>query len=86
MKIDYSKKFKKQYLQLAPKLQQKFDDKIRVFIINPYDPSLRNHALSGKYVGYSSINITGDLRALYYQKGEAITIFGFIGTHSQLYG
>ena len=86
MKIDYSKKFKKQYLQLAPKLQQKFDDKIRLFIINPYDPVLRNHVLSGKYIGYSSINMTGDLRALYFQKGESIIIFGFIGTHSQLYG
>lgn len=86
MKFDYSKKFKKQYSLLAPKLQQKFDDKLRLFVINPYDPQLKNHALAGKYIGYSSINITGDLRALYYQKGEEIIIFGFIGTHSQLYG
>lgn len=86
MTIEYSKKFKKQYSQLSPKIQQKLDDRLRLFSSNKFDPLLNNHALSGKYIGYSSINVSGDLRALYYEKSDRIIIFGFIGTHSQLYG
>jgi mRNA-degrading endonuclease YafQ of YafQ-DinJ toxin-antitoxin module len=38
-----------------------------------------------KYLGYRSINITGDVRALYTVKEGALILFVFIGTHSQLY-
>ena len=36
-------------------------------------------------LGYWSINITGDVRAIYRQHGDTIIIFVLIGTHSQLY-
>lgn len=42
--------------------------------------------LTGEYAGLYSINITGDIRALYKKVGDTYAIFGFIGTHSQLYG
>jgi mRNA-degrading endonuclease YafQ of YafQ-DinJ toxin-antitoxin module len=42
--------------------------------------------LTGEYAGLYSINITGDIRALYEKIDESYVIFGFIGTHSQLYG
>ena len=86
MTIRFTATFAKQHKKLSQKLQAKFDERIFMFQTNPYDPLLRNHALNGKYVGYHSINITGDLRALYYKEGNEIIIFGFIGTHSQLYG
>jgi addiction module RelE/StbE family toxin len=85
MTIAYGKSFKKQYGKLPSKLQLKFDERVKLFAVNSYDPILNNHALTGKYFGYNSINITGDLRALYYKEAETIVIFGFIGTHSQLY-
>lgn len=85
MKISFSKTFKKQYQKLPTKLQQKFDDRIKLFEVSASDPLLKNHGLTGKYTGYYSINITGDLRALYYLSGNDLVIFGFIGTHSQLY-
>ncbi len=53
--------------------------------MNPFDITLRNHALKGKYLGYRSIDISGDVRALYTVKGNVIILFAFIGTHSQLY-
>ena len=86
MTIRFTASCAKQHKKLSQKIQNKFDQRIFMFKTNPYDPILRNHALSGKYVGYHSINITGDLRALYYKEGNEIIIFGFIGTHSQLYG
>ena len=54
-------------------------------MLNPFDITLRNHALKGKYLGYRSIDVTGDVRLLYKQQNGDIYIFAFIGTHSQLY-
>lgn len=86
MRVDYSKNFLKQYKKLPGKLQLKTDERILLWQHNPNDPVLRDHALHGGYQGYRSISITGDVRALYKQKGTAIIIFAFIGSHGQLYG
>lgn len=86
MIIQYTPKFKKQYKKLPKKIQQQFDDRLRLFVINPIAPQLRIHPLQGLYKGYWSININGDLRALYLKRGEELIIFALIGTHSQLYG
>ena len=85
MQIDYSKNFLKQYAKLPKKLQIQTDKKLLLWQNNPSNPQLRDHALDGKYQGYRSINITGDVRALYTKTGNTIVIFGFIGSHSQLY-
>jgi addiction module RelE/StbE family toxin len=85
MIIQATKSFDKQYAKLSPKIKGRFKDRIALFRKNPFDADLRNHALKGKYLGYRSIDITGDVRALYTVKGNTIIILGFIGTHSQLY-
>lgn len=86
MTIQYLPKFKKQYKKLPPKLQQQFDDRLRLFMTEPTAPMLRVHPLKGKYAGYWSMNISGDLRALYLKRGDTMIIFALIGTHSELYG
>lgn len=86
MIIQYLPKFKKQYKKLPVKFQNKFDERLRLFIINPTSPQLRVHPLKGNYAGYWSMNINGDIRALYIVQGESIIIFALIGTHSELYG
>lgn len=86
MKIDYTKKFLKQYYKQPVKVQQQFQYRINIFKDNPLDPNLRNHPLKGKYSKYKSINITGDIRALYTENSDGtIVLFAFIGSHSQLY-
>jgi mRNA interferase YafQ len=85
MKITYSKEFIKQAERLSPKLQVQLYERIMLFRENPLNPQLRNHALKGKYSAYRSINITGDLRAIYLQEDDE-AIFDKVGTHSQLYG
>lgn len=84
MQISYSKNFIKQAKKLSPELRKKLQERIGVFCDNPLYPLLRNHMLKGKYKQYRSIDITGDVRALYLQK-ENEAIFDTIGTHSQLY-
>ena len=85
MIIQTTKNFDKQYSRLNLKIKNRFKNRLELFRIDPFEASLRNHALKGKYLGYRSIDIGGDIRALYTVKGDVIIIFGFIGTHSQLY-
>ncbi len=82
--VDFSNKFKKQ-LQKAPvEIKRAFSKRLDLFNEDIYDSQLRNHQLSGNYRRYRSINITGDWRAIYSQKGMTI-LFELLGTHSQLY-
>ena len=85
MVIKTTKSFNKQYAKLNIKVQVAFKNRFIIFKSNPSDTRLRNHALRGKYIGYRSIDVNGDIRALYTIKGDTVTIFGFIGSHSQLY-
>jgi addiction module RelE/StbE family toxin len=85
MNIKTTRGFDKQYTKLNPKIKNQFKTRLDVFVTDPFDVQLRNHPLKGKYLGYRSIDISGDVRALYTVKGDTIIIFGFIGTHSQLY-
>jgi addiction module RelE/StbE family toxin len=71
-------------MKLTPTLRKKIQERITIFSENPLHPILRNHSLKGKYKNYRSIDITGDMRALYLQQ-ETEVIFDIIGTHSQLY-
>ncbi len=85
--IERTKQFLKQYKKLPLKLQDKVTDRLEEFTTNQFSERLNNHALSGNFLGYRSINITGDVRVVYYHREDGtVVIFAFIGTHSQLYG
>lgn len=86
MVIKFAKTYRKQYDKLPLKIRKQADARIKTFAADPSHTQLRDHALHGRYQGYRSINISGDVRALYVQKGTTIVIFAFIGSHSQLYG
>jgi addiction module RelE/StbE family toxin len=86
MRIDYHARFKKQYKKLNLKEQTRFQERLEILLVNPMSPELRVHTLKAKYRGYLSMDVTGDIRALYYYEGNTVVVFGFIGTHSQLYG
>ncbi|KKR46317.1 MAG: Addiction module toxin, RelE/StbE family [Parcubacteria group bacterium GW2011_GWB1_40_14] len=85
MSIVFHDGFRKKYRKLIRSEQKKVQQRLRLFIEDPKNPILNNHELIGKYSGYYSINITGDLRALYQIIGKNVTLFITIGTHSHLY-
>jgi addiction module RelE/StbE family toxin len=85
MTISYSKNFLKQAKLLGPAQRKKLLERIETFSKNPIHPTLRNHQLKGKYKEYRSIDVIGDVRALYLQRANE-AIFDAVGTHSQLYG
>ena len=89
MSIKYSATFKKQYKKAPRKIQEKVKERISLFVQNPTNQLLNNHALTGKFQGYRSINITGDWRAIYSMRinlnSKREYYFELVGTHSQLY-
>lgn len=85
MIITLHKSFIKDYQKLPKKIQEQFKERRNLFLINAFHPTLKNHALIGKYQGTRSINITGDIRAIYIENSNGSCTFMRIGSHSQLY-
>jgi len=86
MIIRYEKGFKKQFKKLPAKYQEQFYERLKIFVADPSNPALRVHPLKGQFAGYWSMNVNGDIRALYLLEGETLIIFALIGSHSELYG
>ncbi|KKS33434.1 MAG: Plasmid stabilization system [Parcubacteria group bacterium GW2011_GWC2_42_13] len=85
MKIFFHRNFKKQFKKLKDGEKRKFREKIKLFVNNPFNPILNNHQLHGKRKDYRSINVTGDLRAVFKSIGNDAAIFIAIDSHSNLY-
>jgi len=88
MKIEYNKNFIKLYSKNNIKIKNKFQNRLRLFMSDPFLPELNNHALSWKYLWKRSINITGDYRAIFKELSNwnyEFIEFTNIWTHSQLY-
>ncbi len=84
MKIDFHSKFAKKLRKFPKSIQEQFYNKLAIFEIDPFAQMLNNHAVHYPYEGCRSINISGDVRALY----EVIVdtaLFVRIGSHSELY-
>ncbi len=86
MRYRTHKIFDKKYAKLREGEKQRFKERRNLFLENSTHPALNNHSLHGKYVGYWSINIGGNLRALYKYETNGAIIFTDIDTHPNLYG
>jgi len=85
MIISYSRVFKKMFKKRPAWVRDKFDGRVILFTQDFYYPLLNNHALDGKWLGFRSINITGDIRAIFEQSTKNDIVFVAIGTHNELY-
>lgn len=85
MIIDFHRDFTKDFKKLPSKTKKKFKERLTLFEKDEYDPILNSHQLKGKYQGYRSINVTGDIRAIYKNNAQDV-IFVVISSHSRLYG
>ena len=86
MKVFFNKYFDKRLAKLPLKIQNKTFERIVMFQSQPFSEILNNHALTGKYFGSRSIDVTGNYRAVYELISDDSAHFIDIGTHSQLYG
>ena len=80
----YHKTFEKSYAKQTIEVKNAFKERRNLLMIDSEHPLLRAHKLQGKWKGCWSINITGDIRAIFKMEGF-IAIFLEIGSHSQLY-
>lgn len=85
MKIWYSRQFKKQYKKFSKKIRRQFRDRLALFIADQKNSQLHIHKLSGKYDGLWSMNVSGDVRAVFDCSHRGVAIFVAIGSHSELY-
>ncbi len=87
MRLDYSKKFIKQFKKAPIKIQRQWNNRLAIFIKDKFHPVLDNHSLKGRFIGCNSIDINGDWRAIFTEEDNySLVKFYAIGTHSQLYG
>lgn len=85
MQYFLSKSFQKQFKKLSKKIKHKAIEQLSVFVLDPIDYRLHNHPLTGEWVGHRSIDITGDIRAVYKKVDEHVARFVAIGSPSELY-
>lgn len=84
MDIVFHKQFNEKFGKLPMKIQNKFYERLSIFIKNNYDSILKNHSIDPVFPNCRSINITDDYRAIFKESDNRI-IFITIGTHSELY-
>lgn len=80
-----STKFKKKIKKAPKEIVGAFKKKIVIFEEDEFAEVLNNHKLHGRFDGCRSINITGDWRMVYENKGDNNFLLVDIGTHSELY-
>lgn len=84
MEIVFTKRFLKAFAKSPQEIKSKCMERLHIFKEDKFHSTLSNHALTGKYSGYRSLNITADWRVVFKENGDVVELFG-IGTHSQLY-
>lgn len=78
------KNFIKGYKRLTQSQKNKFKERRNMFLQDEFNPVLNNHALTGRYKGYRSFNVTGDIRVVFVREDNAV-FFVAIDSHSNLY-
>lgn len=85
MQYFLSKGFRKQFAKLPKRTKEKALEQLQIFVADPKEYRLRNHPLTGEWRGYRSIDIVGDIRAVYKEIDADIVRFDAVGSHSELY-
>lgn len=86
MEIFAHKAFLKAYARLPVSSKTAVDEALILFSETRTHPSLRDHSLRGKMKGLRSFSAGFDLRIVYREDGEFITITLLdVGSHNQVY-
>lgn len=81
---DFDKNYKKRVLPY-PKINDKFRQRLKLFMKNPNNPILKNHLLIGRKKNLRAFSISGDIRVVYYPPSREEVLLLDIGTHNQVY-
>ena len=87
-KVDFSKKFRKEYKKAIKQGYAKKVDSIIEKLANnePLEPKHKDHALKGEYIGYRECHIEPDLLLIYKKQEDILVLVCFrLGSHSELF-
>ena len=87
MKINYNRIFKKDFRsRILPheNLVKRFEERLELFLTDPKNPILQDHALVGKRINLRAFSVTGDIGVVYFVKDGELYLLD-IGTHAQVY-
>ncbi|MDP4199275.1 MAG: type II toxin-antitoxin system mRNA interferase toxin, RelE/StbE family [Bacteroidota bacterium] len=88
VRIVESSGFIRAYAKLVrrrPELREKLQEKLEVFVKNPFDPSLDTHKLSGHLKDSMAFSLTRKLRVVFsFVKPDLVTLED-IGNHDDVY-
>ena len=88
IKIAYSPAFARAYkkqIKNQSELQELFNERVDLFIQDPYHPQLRTHKLKGILKDFYSFSLDYDLRVIFYFASDNEVIFENIGKHDEVY-
>ena len=88
MEVSFSSSFKRRFKKCIKGnayLEARFWQKLEQFTIDPFDPSLKTHKLSGKLREFWSFSVDYDERVLFYFTEDEKAVFVDIGSHDEVY-
>ncbi len=88
MEVSFSSAFKRSFkkrIKGNTDLEERFWQKLELFTVDPFDPSLKTHKLSGKLKDVWSFSVDYDARVLFYFETDGSSIFIDIGSHDEVY-
>ena len=80
----FNKSFKKK-IKNDRSLENKFWEKLNIFLNDPYERSLKTHKLSGQLQDLWSFSIEFDVRVIFFFVDKSKAVFIDIGTHEEVY-
>lgn len=82
MQIYYSSKFKREYKRLPRKIKIIAEEKELIFRVNPFEPGLNIHKLSGRFKEYWAFSIDKKYRVIFEFAEKGLVWFHSVGDHS----
>jgi len=83
MKLNRSSRFKRSFKKLPVHIQKDFEDKIIIFINNPFHSSLCTHKLRGNLTDYYAFYLRDGYRVLFdFEENNNVIILTNIGSHN----
>ncbi|KJH73669.1 type II toxin-antitoxin system RelE/ParE family toxin [Aliterella atlantica] len=88
MEVSFSSSFKRVYkkrIKGNADSEARFWQKLELFTVDPFAPSLKTHRLSGKLKEFWSFSLDYDQRVLFYFTEDGKAVFVDIGSHDEVY-
>ncbi|HOW61737.1 MAG TPA: type II toxin-antitoxin system mRNA interferase toxin, RelE/StbE family [Candidatus Contendobacter sp.] len=75
----------KKWKRKHPELISRLEDRLSLFVENPFNPLLKTHNLSGNLKEYWALSITYEYRLVFKFLSEDKALLIDIGTHDEVY-